>query len=203
LAFTQSRSLPASLAFTQSRPFTASLAFAPSLAFTLSHVFTASFRIAASSAFQPSSEFTLSDPFSASAPFSASPTLPIPIVQPGGGADQIAAGLFSNGAIGAAAGGFAALAALLLLLLLKKKKKPVEEPNGETETETTLNSIDDDDVYISEYGLSDGVRPVDDSDDHEDLPQCAPGEGNYGSDIENASEHNPEFEDDIVDPDEA
>jgi hypothetical protein len=92
----------------------------------------------------------------------------------------------------------AALAALaLLLLLLKKKKEKVEEP--EETGESTAGTIDDDDAYISEYGLSDGVRPVESDEDREDLPQEAVDNSDEGSVAEHLSEHNP----DEVDPDES
>jgi hypothetical protein len=97
------------------------------------------------------------------------------------------------------------VALLIVLFLLKRKKKdPKEIADDEcTETDTTLSTAGDDDVYISEYGLSDGVRPVDPSEDCQDLPQAVSTGGNYESDIENASEHNPEFEDAMADPGEA
>jgi hypothetical protein len=92
----------------------------------------------------------------------------------------------------------AALAALaLLLLLLKKKKKQVEEP--EETGESTVGTIDDDDAYISEYGLSDGVKPVDSDEDREDLPHEALGDSGEGNVPEHVSEHNP----DELDPDES
>jgi hypothetical protein len=112
----------------------------------------------------------------------------------------------SGAAIGAGIGGLAALAALLLLLFLFKRKKPADMPE-EAEEETagsdqTVNLSDG--GYISEYGLSDGVRPVDSDEDDEDLPQAGPGDGNYDSDLENASEHNPDELDEVaLDPDEA
>jgi hypothetical protein len=99
----------------------------------------------------------------------------------------------SSAAIGAAAGGLAALAALVLLLLLFKKRKKVDEVVETVESEATLEStIDEDDVYISEYGLSDGVRPMDDDDDYGDLPRDVSPDGACDSETGNISEHNPE-----------
>jgi hypothetical protein len=89
-------------------------------------------------------------------------------------------------------GGLAALAALLLLLFLKKRKPP-DEVLEVVESETTLEStVVDSEEYISEYGLSDGVQPMDEDDDQEDLPQLCDGSGAYNSQSENVSEHNPE-----------
>jgi hypothetical protein len=111
--------------------------------------------------------------------------------------------LSAGGAIGAGLGGLAALAALLLLFLLRKKTKSLQEPE-ETVSDTMTVTNEEDEVYISEYGLSDGVRPVDDHDELEDLPRAAPIDLTYDSDLQNASEHNPDdFGDPDFDPDEA
>jgi hypothetical protein len=125
-------------------------------------------------------------------------------VPPGGPNEQGSGGLGAGGAVGIGVGSLAALAALLLLLFLKrKKKKPDEEPEATIESEATT-TVDEDDMYISEYGLSDGGRPIDEDEDVEDLPQVAASAGDYNSDMQNASEHNPdeEFGDGIFDPDE-
>jgi hypothetical protein len=101
-------------------------------------------------------------------------------------------GAVSGAAIGGgAAGGLAALAALaLLLLLLKKKRKKVEAP--EETVESVSHTIDDDDAYISEYGLSDGGKRLESDEDREDLPQEALGDSNEDSVAEHLSEHNPD-----------
>jgi hypothetical protein len=108
-------------------------------------------------------------------------------------ADQISNALGSGGAIGIGIGGLVVVGALLLLLFLMKRKKGlnVHEPE-ETGDESMVDTITDNDNYISEYGLSEGVRPMEDEDGGEDLPQVAGDGDQYVSDIENASEHNPE-----------
>jgi hypothetical protein len=92
----------------------------------------------------------------------------------------------------------------LLLFLIRKRKKPGEKEEPEhTTCDDASRSVIDDDGYISEYGLSDGVQAVDDADDQEDLPQAGPELGDYRSDVENMSEHNPEeLGDEGIDPDE-
>jgi hypothetical protein len=86
-----------------------------------------------------------------------------------------------NGAIGAigaiADSSAAALIALQILLFLqKRKKKDLNEISDDecTETDATLSIVGDDDVYINEYGLIDGMRPVDASEDFQDLPRVMP-----------------------------
>jgi hypothetical protein len=115
----------------------------------------------------------------------------------GAPAEQVSGGVSGAALGGGAAGGLAALAALaLLLLLLKKKKKAIEEL--EETGESTAGTIDEDDAYISEYGLSDGVRPVDSDEDREDVPHEAMDDSGEDSGGEHMSEHNP----DELDPDE-
>jgi hypothetical protein len=88
----------------------------------------------------------------------------------------------------------AALGALLLLLLLLKKKKP-PEPNLESEV-TEINTMNEMDDYISEYGLSDGDRPAEHGDEEVDMPRVESAGGEYVSGEMNASEHNPDDLDD-------
>jgi hypothetical protein len=133
--------------------------------------------------------FTQSDAFTASAGFTASKSFAGVAVVPGVG-DQIASGLLSSGAIGAGAAGLAALAALLVLLLLLKKKKEPDLGPAETEIETTA-TLDDVNDYISEYGMSDGVPAIDD-DENLDMPCESGSNGDYASDVMNASENNPD-----------
>jgi hypothetical protein len=122
-------------------------------------------------------------------------------MDPGGAAEQVSGQALSGGAIGGGLSGLAALAALLLLLFLKRKKK---EPEQVEETvETGSNTVDEDDAYISEYGLSDGVQPVDADQDDEDLPQAMPEEPSEGSDRAALSERSPDdFDAAEADPDE-
>lgn len=94
--------------------------------------------------------------------------------------------------------GLAALAALLLLLLLKKKKR--KEELEEVAAETTMDTIQEHEAYISEYGLSDAANLMDDDEIGEDLPRAALEDGNFDSDTSHASEHNPdELEDEEMD----
>jgi hypothetical protein len=123
---------------------------------------------------------------------------------PGGAAEQTKNGV-SGAVIGGSLGGLAALAALLLLLLLRKKKKQEEVEEGEETvgSESTLGTIDGEDEYISEYGLSDGVRPLDSDQDVNDLPNDEL-DSNFIDECSNASEHNPEeLDDGALDPDES
>jgi hypothetical protein len=101
-------------------------------------------------------------------------------------------------------GGLAALAALLLLFLLKRKKNQGDQGEVDETMTVETTSMDDDEIYISQYGLSDGVRPIDGDDDYEDLPQAAPSDEPYNEEFENASEHNPEDLEGVpLDPDES
>jgi hypothetical protein len=202
--FAASAQFPASLVFPASAQFAASVAFAASAQFSASLVFTASAQFAASLAFPASAQVLASLAFPASAQFrasrSATPleswfsrhgTLLVP-VEPAP-PEQDSGGLGTGGAVGIGVAGVIAIAALLtLLLFLKRRKQKPEEPEGTVSTETTLEAEEDDGRYISEYGLSDGVRPVDHNGDAEDLPRVDGPEGDYHSDMENASEHNPE-----------
>jgi hypothetical protein len=52
--------------------------------------------------------------------------------------------------------------------------------------------MNDNEDYISEYGLSDDLHEMEDDDGGEDLPQAAREDGDYVSDLANASEVNPE-----------
>jgi hypothetical protein len=62
----------------------------------------------------------------------------------------------------------------------------------------------DDHVYVSHSGLSDGVRPMNDGGDHEDLPRTIVEGVEVHSDMLNASEHNPdELDKPDIDVDEA
>jgi hypothetical protein len=94
--------------------------------------------------------------------------------------------------------GLAASAALLLLLLWfkkKKKKKTIEEQSG-PEATTTDETLTEAVEFISEYGLSDNVPGSDGSGDNEDLPGDPDQAGYYDSGEMNASEHNPDDEQD-------
>jgi hypothetical protein len=140
-----------------------------------------------------SEEFTVSSPFTESSPFQLAR-----LSQADDPAGQVSGGVSGAAIGGGAAGGLAALAALaLLLLLFKKKKTKVEEP--EETGESTAGTIDDDDAYISEYGLSDGVKPIESDEDREDLPHGSVGNSDEASVGEHMSEHNP----DELDPDES
>jgi hypothetical protein len=123
-------------------------------------------------------------------------------VGPDGAAEQVSGQALSSGAIGGGVSGLAALAALVLLFLLRRKKKVVE-PIEET-VETNSTTLDENDAYISEYGLSDPVHALDDGEDDEDLPQAGLQQGHSeGSEMEAMSERNPdEFNGAELDPDE-
>jgi hypothetical protein len=129
--------------------------------------------------------------------------VPIAVLNPGGGAEQVSGQALSSGAIGGGVSGLAALAALILLFLLRRKKKEVVELDEET-VETGSTTVNDDDGYVSEYGLSDAVQPLDNGEDDEDLPKSAEKDGGCdGSEMEALSERNPdEFNEAEPDPDE-
>jgi hypothetical protein len=153
----------------------------------------------ASSVFIGSVQFTSSSTFTSSARFSASASFNVPLI-----AGQNSNSLGAGAAAGIGVGGLAAIGALLLLLFLIKRRKRMDpnEPN-ETGGESTAETMTENEAYISEYGLSDGVRPMNDEEIREDLPQVVGDDGQYGSEIENASEHNPEdLDEGLGDPDE-
>jgi LPXTG-motif cell wall-anchored protein len=127
----------------------------------------------------------------------------IAVLNPGGGADQVTGQALSSGAIGGGVSGLVALAALVLLFLFRRKKKEVVELAEDT-VETVSTTVDADDGYISEYGLSDADQPFDDGEDDEDLPQLVEEDGGYeGSEMDAVSERNPDqFSDAEPDPDE-
>lgn len=97
----------------------------------------------------------------------------------------------------------AALAVLLLLLLLKKKKKPPSEDAMEADEEVTMTTTIDDDVeFVSEYGLSEGMKISESDDGPLDLPNSGGGDVTFASDAENGSEYNPDDLDMASEPDE-
>jgi hypothetical protein len=120
-------------------------------------------------------------------------------------ADQISNGLGSGASIGVGIAGLAVIGALLLLLfLLKRSKRQIPDEVAETMDERTVDTLTERDEYISEYGLSDDMAPMEDEDGGEDLPHSMGDDGVYASGIENASENNPEeLEGQFGDPDEA
>jgi hypothetical protein len=191
-----SEGLTLSLALDASSEFSPSVVFQASLEFGISSTFKPSLSVA------PSLVSTPSFPFVASESFAESATLLGP-VSPGGAAEQVSGRALASGAIGGGLGGLAALAALVLLFLLKRKKKDVIAP-VEDDVETGSRTIDEDDAYVSEYGLSDAVQQVDSEEGGEDMPQGIPEVESEGSDMEGLSERNP---DDIeaaeTDPDES
>jgi LPXTG-motif cell wall-anchored protein len=129
--------------------------------------------------------------------------VPIAVLNPGGGADQASAQALSSGAIGGGVSGLVALAALILLFLFRRKKKEVAEL-AEEAVETMSTTVDEDDGYISEYGLSDADQPLDDGEDDEDLPRSVEEDAGYdGSEMEAVSERNPDESSEAgLDPDE-
>lgn len=94
------------------------------------------------------------------------------------------------------------MAALLLLFLLKKKKKPPPMDEETIASDSAMETITEENAYISEYGLSDGVRPVDGDEDQKDLPRQGSGGSDDHSDLQNASEINPDEFDPSLGPDE-
>jgi hypothetical protein len=92
---------------------------------------------------------------------------------------------------------------LVLLFLFRRKKKEVVELVEDT-VETMSNTVDEDDAYISEYGLSDADQPFDEGEDDEDVPRSVEEDGGYnGSEMEAVSERNPdELSEAERDPDE-
>jgi LPXTG-motif cell wall-anchored protein len=129
--------------------------------------------------------------------------MPIAVLNPGGGAEQVSGQALSSGAIGGGVSGLVALAGLVLLFLFRRKKKEVVELVEDT-VETVSTTIDEDDAYISEYGLSDRGQPFDDGEDDEDLPKSVEEDGGHeGSEMEAVSERNPDqFSEAEPDPDE-
>jgi hypothetical protein len=183
-----SQALAASLPFTASGIFSATRVFSPSPAFLASAPFSHSLPFTSSDGFSESGFLIASDGFTTSAHFTE---LPQGSAIAGAQAEQLSGGVSGAAIGGGAAGGLAALAALVLLLLLfKKKKNKIEQP--EETAESTVGTIDEEDAYVSEYGLSDEVRPLGSDEDREDLPR--EGLDNSGEDglAEHVSEHNPE-----------
>jgi hypothetical protein len=113
----------------------------------------------------------------------------------------------TSAAVGTGLGGLAvlaALAALLLLLFLMKKKTNLEVDADEAEETLSETQTADDHVSVSHSGLSDGVRPMNDRGDQEDLPRTIVEGEEVHSDVLNASEHNPdELDKPDIDVDEA
>jgi hypothetical protein len=91
--------------------------------------------------------------------------------------------------------------AVLLFLLWKKKKAapPPDENLVEDELSGTFGTGENE-KYISEYGLSDGGRPLDGASDHAGRSRAATSDQAYHSDVEHVSEHNPEDIEDALDP---
>jgi hypothetical protein len=88
------------------------------------------------------------------------------------------------------------IGALLLLLLWLKKKKKTNEEQSVPEMITTDGTFTEGTEFISEYGLSDNPPGCDGSEDDEDLPGDPDPAGYYDSGELNASEHNPDDEQD-------
>jgi hypothetical protein len=110
-----------------------------------------------------------------------------------GVADQLSSGLGSNGAIGAGLGGLGILGILLLLLFLKKRKQEkVDEYVEDTITEASVDTLQDNEEFISEYGLSDNIGGSDSDEEGNDLPVSVEEYGMQESDFGAGSEHNPE-----------
>jgi hypothetical protein len=87
----------------------------------------------------------------------------------------------------------AALAGLLALLFVwKKKKMEPDIPIDQETTDNTTATVDDVGDYISEYGLSDGVVPMDGDEMGAEKGPLPDEPGSIGSREENFSEHNPE-----------
>jgi hypothetical protein len=208
-AFTSSVVFDASAAFSESSVFSSSLSFPKSSIFAETKALFPTSHFSASVAFSFSSTFTLSATFGPSAPFTPSAPLVRPIrsvvvpIVPNV-AEQISNGLGSGASIGVGLGGLAAIAALLLLLfLLKRRKKQIPDEAGEMIDERTVDTLTEHDEYISEYGLSNDMGPMEDDEGGEDLPHSMGDDGMYASGVENASEHNPdELEGEFCDPDE-
>jgi hypothetical protein len=164
--------------------------------FIKSHVFTRSDIHKTSTDFTPSSQFISSNAFDQSLSFYPTDTdVPDADTQQSGGA------LVS--AVGGGLAGLAALAILLLFILLKKRKKREEQVEVTEGEEIDTSTIDDENEFVSEYGLSEGIQSLSEDDLSGDLPQ-PPQDPFFGdSDRANASEVNPnEFDELIFDADE-
>jgi hypothetical protein len=86
-----------------------------------------------------------------------------------------------------------ALAGLLMLLFVwKKRKRDPDIPIDQETTEDTTATLDDVGNYISEYGLSDGIVPMDGDEMSAEAGPLPDEPGSIGSREENCSEHNPE-----------
>jgi hypothetical protein len=185
----------------QSPPFDVTPIFTDLNAFDSTAVFRVSSPFDATSLLLDSDDFDPTAAFMGSVPFSASNAVdqreafprtadftPLPLF----GAPGQQSGGFSTGAT--AGRGLAGLTGLLLFLLWKRKKetKEIEEADCEgSSEEVDMSTIDEDDVYISEYGLSDSLGPTESEDEGPDIPQEASC-GTYESDSLLASEHNPD-----------
>jgi hypothetical protein len=162
-------------------------------------------QLLATSAFSPSDKFTASPEFDPTAPFTKSETptksrefsnsqARDPIVIPG---EQQGWGAVAGGLAGGAAALLALLGLILIIVLRRRKKPEVDEVPEEETVVSEIDTIDERNEFISEYGMSDHMAHSDDLHDGTDLPQVvSSGDLNEGNLIDGASEHNP---DDFVD----
>jgi hypothetical protein len=141
---------------------------------------------AQSAFFSPSGKFSLIASFIVSSSFLRSV---------GEGPNHASGRFGTSAAVGTGLGGLsalAALAALLLLLFLKKEKNNLEAAEEEAEKTLSDTQTEDENIYISQYGLSDRVRPMSDGGDHDDIPRTVAKGEECHCDIVNASEHSPD-----------
>jgi hypothetical protein len=215
ISFIESLKLTHSNEFTGSQFFDASISFLESLKFTLSKEFIPSIEFNSSNSFEPSESFVAISKFFQSDDFIPSPTFTTSIMfsaldvlttsaqftsNPN---EQMKNGLPLSGALAAGAAGLTILAALAIFLLVKRTKKNPPQPEEET-IERVTETTEDENEYISEYGLSDAICSADHHEADIDFPQTALRTEDYENDFENASECNPEeLDDEIVDVDEA
>jgi hypothetical protein len=80
--------------------------------------------------------------------------------------------------------------AVFLFIFLTKRRRNQENIEGETVMETT--TIGENEAYMSEYGLSDGARAMEDDEESDLLRTARDRKQEYHSGVENASEYNPE-----------
>jgi hypothetical protein len=101
--------------------------------------------------------------------------------------------------------GLSCLVALLLLLLRKKQKNEEDEEECDEglENDESVSRVDDGEheEYVSEYGLSDGVVPLNDGlHDTGDLPSPTDSLDEHGmSEMDEVSEYNPDDFENVFD----